>query len=102
MMLVVTRPTVISIYSGAGGMDLGFIDAGFDVIWANDADPHAVRTYNANIGEHAVCGDVLRVLMPDVSPDVLIGGPPCQVPSPPCASRRACPAPTRASRSPRR
>ena len=78
MMLEVTRPTVISLYSGAGGMDLGFIDAGFDVIWANDADPHAVKTYNANIGEHAVCGDVLSVLMPDVSPDVLIGGPPCQ------------------------
>jgi DNA (cytosine-5)-methyltransferase 1 len=72
------RPTVISLYSGAGGMDLGFIDAGFEILWANDVDPFAVRTYLANIGEHAVCGDVDSVLMPNVSPDVLIGGPPCQ------------------------
>ena len=71
-------PTVISLYSGAGGLDLGFIEAGFDVLWANDADPFAVQTYNANIADHAVCGDVLDVDMPSFSPDVLIGGPPCQ------------------------
>lgn len=73
-----TRPTAISLYSGAGGLDLGFIDAGFDVLWANDADPHAVKTYNANIGDHAVCGDVLKLRVPGQSPDVVIGGPPCQ------------------------
>lgn len=73
-----TRPTAISLYSGAGGLDLGFIEAGFDVLWANDADPFAVQTYNANISGHAVCGDVLEVLTPAVSPDVVIGGPPCQ------------------------
>jgi DNA (cytosine-5)-methyltransferase 1 len=72
------RPTAISLYSGAGGLDLGFIEAGFEVLWANDADPFAVQTYNANIGDHAVHGDVLKVLMPDLSPDVVIGGPPCQ------------------------
>jgi DNA (cytosine-5)-methyltransferase 1 len=72
------RPTAISLYSGAGGLDLGFTMAGFEVLWANDADPFAVQTYNANVGEHAVCGDILRVLTPDVSPDVVIGGPPCQ------------------------
>lgn len=72
------RPTAISLYSGAGGLDLGFIEAGFDVLWANDADPFAVQTYNANVGEHAVCGDVLEVLTPALSPDVVIGGPPCQ------------------------
>jgi DNA (cytosine-5)-methyltransferase 1 len=72
------RPTVISLYSGAGGLDLGFIDAGFEVLWANDAEPLAVQTYNANVGDHAVCGDVLSVLRPNVSPDVVIGGPPCQ------------------------
>ncbi len=74
----VERPTVISLYSGAGGMDLGFIQAGFEVLWANDVDPFAVETYRANIGEHATCGDVLEVLMPGSSPDVVIGGPPCQ------------------------
>lgn len=72
------RPTVISLYSGAGGLDLGFINAGYEVVWANDADPFAVQTYNANVGEHAVCGDVLEVLTPAISTDVVIGGPPCQ------------------------
>ena len=59
-------------------MDLGFAEAGFELLWANDIDPFAVRTYNANIGEHAVCGRVSDVLMPQIAPDVLIGGPPCQ------------------------
>jgi DNA (cytosine-5)-methyltransferase 1 len=75
---LMSRPTVISLYSGAGGLDLGFIDAGFDVVWANDIDRHAVKTYNANVGPHAVCGDVVRMPVPDVTPDVVIGGPPCQ------------------------
>lgn len=72
------RPTAISLYSGAGGLDLGFIEAGFEIVWANDNDPFAVRTYNANIAAHAVCDDVLRVLLPECAPDVVIGGPPCQ------------------------
>lgn len=59
-------------------MDLGFVQAGFEPLWANDFDPYAVDTYRANIGQHAACGDVLRVLLPEVKPDVLVGGPPCQ------------------------
>src|SRR4051794_5028887 len=78
MMLPVARPTVISLYSGAGGMDLGFEQAGFELVWANDFDSSAVQTYCHNIGDHAVCGDVLEVLVPDMEPDVLVGGPPCQ------------------------
>src|SRR4051812_46421710 len=72
------RPTVISLYSGAGGMDLGFAQAGCELLWANDFDRFAVQTYTANVGDHAVCGDVLDVLVPQVQPDVLVGGPPCQ------------------------
>lgn len=78
MIVTMTSPTAISLYSGAGGLDLGFAKAGFDVLWANDIDPFAIATYQANIGEHATCGSVLEVLMPDLSPDVVIGGPPCQ------------------------
>ncbi len=59
-------------------MDLGFIQAGFRVGWANDVDRFAVETYRANIGDHAVCGSVLDVLTPTWAPDVVIGGPPCQ------------------------
>ena len=78
MMLFMLQPTLISLYSGAGGMDLGFEQAGFELLWANDFDACAVQTYCKNIGGHAVHGDVLKVLVPEVEPDVLVGGPPCQ------------------------
>jgi DNA (cytosine-5)-methyltransferase 1 len=73
---------VVSLYSGAGGMDVGFAAAGFTPIWANDVDPFAVETFNANIpGGHAVAGDIDRaeLLLPAPEEvDVVIGGPPCQ------------------------
>ncbi len=74
--------TCVSLYSGAGGMDLGFAQAGIQPIWANDIDPAAVATYNANIpGGHAVAGDIRdpRIGLPsEGAADVVIGGPPCQ------------------------
>ena len=36
---------IISLFSGAGGMDLGFINAGFDIVFANDFDKDACETY---------------------------------------------------------
>lgn len=78
MMAAVAPLTAISLYSGAGGMDLGFVQAGFRVGWANDVDRFAVETYRANLGDHAVCGSILDVLTPAWTPDVVIGGPPCQ------------------------
>ena len=39
------KKKVISLFSGAGGMDLGIIKAGFEVIWANDFEKDAVETY---------------------------------------------------------
>lgn len=35
--------TVVSLYSGAGGLDAGFVSAGFELTFANDIDPDAVR-----------------------------------------------------------
>ena len=74
------RPySVVSLYSGAGGMDLGFDQAGFDLTWAIDSDARAVDTYRANLGHHAVCGSLPIDGPPaDARPDVVIGGPPCQ------------------------
>ena len=77
-MIARVAPTVVSFYSGAGGLDLGFRRAGFDLQWANDFDAYAVETYRRNLGPHAVCGDVRTVAVPDARPDVVIGGPPCQ------------------------
>ena len=71
---------VVSLFSGAGGMDLGFIQAGFDVIWANDIIPEAIETYRNNIGNHIVYGDIRMISSKDIpdNPDVIIGGFPCQ------------------------
>jgi DNA (cytosine-5)-methyltransferase 1 len=72
-------PTVVSLFSGAGGIDLGFKHAGLNIVWALDNDHDSVETYKKNIGNHAICDDILNVpsdLIPDA--DVVIGGFPCQ------------------------
>jgi DNA (cytosine-5)-methyltransferase 1 len=74
----VRRPRALSLYAGAGGLDLGFSQAGFDILWANEWDPYACQTYAHNIGSHVVQGDVLTTKLPDGDFDVVIGGPPCQ------------------------
>ncbi len=73
-----SKPSALSLYSGAGGLDLGFRNAGFELTWANDADRFAVETYRANIGPHAVAGDICAIRVPEIEPTVVIGGPPCQ------------------------
>ncbi|MBQ6923638.1 MAG: DNA cytosine methyltransferase [Kiritimatiellae bacterium] len=72
--------TIVSLFSGAGGLDLGLIHAGNSVVWANDIDPNAVATYRRNIGEHIVCADIKTVQMSDIpnGADVVVGGFPCQ------------------------
>ncbi|MGD0336213.1 MAG: DNA cytosine methyltransferase [Candidatus Omnitrophota bacterium] len=60
-------------------MDLGFIQSGHDVVWANDIDPDCVETYKANIGDHIVLGDIRCMdvgSLPDA--EIVIGGFPCQ------------------------
>lgn len=70
---------VISMFSGCGGLDLGFIQAGYKIVWANDFFSDAVQTYRKNIGDHIVHGDITQIpseTIPDC--DVVIGGFPCQ------------------------
>lgn len=71
--------TAVSLYAGAGGLDRGFSQAGFRLLWAIDADAYAVETYRENIGDHIVCGELPGNRPPkDLRPDLVIGGPPCQ------------------------
>ena len=51
------RVKIVSLFSGAGGLDLGFVRAGHEVVWANDLYGDAVETYRANLGYHIVCKD---------------------------------------------
>ena len=70
---------IISLFSGCGGMDLGFINAGFKIIWANDNFEDATKTYIKNIGNH-ICNEDITTIdlkkIPDA--DGIIGGFPCQ------------------------
>lgn len=72
----------ISLFSGAGGMDVGFKAAGFKIIAANEMDKHACDTFRANHpetelfeGDIDVCGTALHSFN---NVDVVFGGPPCQ------------------------
>lgn len=71
---------VCSLFSGIGGIDLGFMQAGFEIVWANEFDRDAARTYRHNFGnEHLVEKDIRKVdvaTIPDF--DVLVAGFPCQ------------------------
>ena len=71
---------VISLFSGAGGMDLGFINAGFEIVWANDFFKEAVESYKKNVDGRIIYGDITKIdssEMPD-DIDLVIGGFPCQ------------------------
>lgn len=84
------RPTVVSLFSGCGGMDLGLVGSfdflgqhyeatGFNIIWANEWNPAACQTYRANFSHPLIEGDIakhIEALPP--SADVVVGGFPCQ------------------------
>lgn len=71
---------VVSFFAGCGGLDLGFEQAGFRVVWANEFEPHCRTTYIRNHpNTEFVLGDICKI-DPDMIPDCdgFIGGPPCQ------------------------
>lgn len=87
----VAKPiTVISLFSGCGGMDLGFVGGfvflgkeysktGFKIIWANEISAAACKTYRKNLGNHIIEGDISEEIKKlPAEADVIIGGFPCQ------------------------
>jgi DNA (cytosine-5)-methyltransferase 1 len=70
---------IASLFSGCGGLDLGFTNAGFEMIYANDFDKMCWQTFEKNhhlkIDGRSIV-DVKSEEIPDV--DGIIGGPPCQ------------------------
>ena len=71
---------VCSLFSGIGGIDLGFTQAGFQIVWANEFDRDAARTYKHNFGSEQLCEkDIRKVKVEDIPGfDVLVAGFPCQ------------------------
>ncbi len=72
----------VSLFSGAGGMDVGFRNAGYDICIANEIEPIFCKTYEAFFGKNSIlCGDIdenLDKLASFNGIDVVFGGPPCQ------------------------
>ena len=75
-----SKISIVSLFSGCGGMDLGFeIAKGFDVKWANDLDQKACETYKRNLGDNIVCDDINEINLNDIpASDLILGGFPCQ------------------------
>jgi len=71
---------IVSFFSGAGGLDLGFQKAEFDVIWANEYDKEIWETYKKNHPNTVLDKRSIVDIQPDEVPecDGIIGGPPCQ------------------------
>ncbi len=76
------RPSVVSLFSGAGGFDIGFDQAGFQTVWANELNIDACDSFDQKFGVGFITrgsiNDHIDELEDLDSPDVLIGGPPCQ------------------------
>lgn len=74
-----TNISVVSLFSGCGGLDLGFEWERFNLVWANDNMHDACKSYELNIGKHILCKSITEIDPKTIPPaDVIIGGPPCQ------------------------
>lgn len=75
-------PKILSLFSGCGGLDLGFHKQGYETVWANDFNPWAAKTFTYNFGDVMHCGDIEEIdpytdnSIPDC--DLILGGFPCQ------------------------
>ncbi|VEP12115.1 Modification methylase FnuDI [Hyella patelloides LEGE 07179] len=71
---------IISLFSGCGGLDRGFTNAGFDVLWANEYDKDIWETYTKNhVSTYLDRRDIRKIPSSEIPDCVgIIGGPPCQ------------------------
>jgi len=89
-----TKYRLVSLFSGCGGADLGFLGdfeflgnkyapLPFEIVWANDINEYACKVYQANFGNHIELGDISKINFQKVAPayqnaDILLAGFPCQ------------------------
>lgn len=82
-----TTVRVVSLFSGCGGLDKGFLDANdradskvqYEIVWANDNFEPACKTYANMISNHIVHGDIRQIKAEDIpDADLILGGFPCQ------------------------
>lgn len=82
--------TIVSLFSGCGGMDLGFLGGftyldkfyesnPFEIVFSNDIDKSACETHNYNFKDKCVCEDINKIDVDKIpSGDIVLGGFPCQ------------------------
>ena len=71
--------TVVSLFAGAGGLDMGFDNEGFKILWANDIDKDACETHRKWSKAEVVQGDIGKIDFADIpKADIITGGFPCQ------------------------
>jgi len=75
------KPKILSLFSGCGGLDLGFHMAGYETVWANDFSHWACESFKKNLGDVIQEGDIEKIdpndpKIPDC--DIILGGFPCQ------------------------
>ena len=70
---------VAGFFSGIGGIELGFKQAGFEIIYSNEIDNKAIETFKANHSNKLVVDDIKNINEKDIPEvDVIVGGFPCQ------------------------
>lgn len=77
------KPVLVSLFAGAGGLDLGFKEAGFETIWANEYDKTITPTFKKNFSKvHLDERSIVAITDEEIRAigviDGVIGGPPCQ------------------------
>lgn len=73
------KVTCASFFSGIGGIDIGFEEQGFEVVFANEIDSYACQLYNQNFTVKAKCQDIRDININEIPTfDVLLAGFPCQ------------------------
>jgi len=66
-------------FSGVGGIELGFQQAGFNPVWSNEFNPKSCQTFRENHEHTLVEGDVYNIPMEEIpNMDIIVGGLPCQ------------------------
>ena len=71
--------TAVSLFCGAGGLDMGFDRVGFRTVWANDFDKDACKTHQNWSRAKVVCGDISKIATSQIpDSDIILGGFPCQ------------------------
>ena len=78
--MAVYKPTVLSLFSGIGGIDLAFKQSGFDIIWANEKDRQACITYRHNFRDIVLAEADIKAIDERIVPkaDIIVAGFPCQ------------------------